>query len=403
MAFIWKDKSSGTWYVDYTPPGNKRVRKRIGKSKQAANLALKQIEYQLSFDRAGITTPDASLSEFLVRYQEATEPRIRPVSWKRYRAIIEHFTTFLGPHWETLKLNQISREKIQSYVAWRRKGNGAFPLKINENGRVKAKTINTEISFLATMLNQAVDWGAIGRNPAKGVPRLKEDDRKPFRFFSLEEIELIRLVAGLLDAQATRRAIHESVSQFYKKHPDLDRSGSPLHSANGARLDEPVVSWLNNGGLIVDFLLTTGSRKDEVLSLQWSWLDFQRKTVSYRRRADWHPKGAERDIGIQPVLVKALKKLPRGDGQSRVFLDSHGKPIPGRTFERNIRRLIDLARLPSATIHDFRHTFASHLAMQGVPLPTIQKLMGHKNIMTLMIYAHLSESHIQQSVNALPF
>ncbi len=47
MAFIWKDKKTGTWYLDYTPPSGKRVRERIGKSKQAASLALKDIEYKL--------------------------------------------------------------------------------------------------------------------------------------------------------------------------------------------------------------------------------------------------------------------------------------------------------------------------------------------------------------------
>ena len=52
MAFIWKDHKSGSWYVDYTPSGGRRTRKRIGQSKQAAQLALKEIEYQLSFDRA---------------------------------------------------------------------------------------------------------------------------------------------------------------------------------------------------------------------------------------------------------------------------------------------------------------------------------------------------------------
>jgi site-specific recombinase XerD len=65
--------------------------------------------------------------------------------------------------------------------------------------------------------------------------------------------------------------------------------------------------------------------------------------------------------------------------------------------------LIHLCRIPPATLHDFRHTFASHLAMAGVPLPTLQKLLGHRDIQTVMIYAHLSPSHIHQSVEALPF
>jgi len=38
-----------------------------------------------------------------------------------------------------------------------------------------------------------------------------------------------------------------------------------------------------------------------------------------------------------------------------------------------------------------RHTFASYLAMVGVGLATVSKLLGHKNISTTMIYSHLSQ------------
>ena len=49
----------------------------------------------------------------------------------------------------------------------------------------------------------------------------------------------------------------------------------------------------------------------------------------------------------------------------------------------------------TGTLHDLRHTFASHLAMEGVPIPIIQRLLEHSNIQTTMIYAHLSPDHDQ--------
>ncbi len=150
MAFVWRDRKSGTSYLDYTPPGGKRTRKRIGKSKQAAELAFKKTEYQLSFDRGGLNLPSLSLGAFLARYVETAKPSMRPSSWKRYRAILDHFRTYLGPKGEEIPLPDLSTEKLQRYVAWRRGGNGAFA----RNGRsskpasVKAKTINTEIDRL---------------------------------------------------------------------------------------------------------------------------------------------------------------------------------------------------------------------------------------------------------------
>ena len=44
--------------------------------------------------------------------------------------------------------------------------------------------------------------------------------------------------------------------------------------------------------------------------------------------------------------------------------------------------------------HTLRHTCASHLAMRGVDLPTLQLLMGHAAIITTMRYAHLSPDHV---------
>ncbi len=151
------------------------------------------------------------------------------------------------------------------------------------------------------------------------------------------------------------------------------------------------------------FLLSSGARKDELLNLEWSWLDLKRGLVAFRKRHNWIPKGTERDVGLKPEMIRRLKALGRKAGDARVFMSEKGKPISPRTLERAIQRLIALCDVPHATIHDFRHTFASHLAMAGLPLPTLQKLLGHKDIQTVMIYAHLSEKHIQESVKALPF
>ncbi len=48
-----------------------------------------------------------------------------------------------------------------------------------------------------------------------------------------------------------------------------------------------------------------------------------------------------------------------------------------------------------------RHTFASHLAMKGVDLKTIQELLGHKSLNMTLRYAHLSPGHKKKAVNIL--
>ena len=54
-------------------------------------------------------------------------------------------------------------------------------------------------------------------------------------------------------------------------------------------------------------------------------------------------------------------------------------------------------------IHSLRHTFASHLVMNGVDLPTVKQLMGHSDIGTTMIYAHLDPDHLVTAIDKLKF
>jgi len=53
------------------------------------------------------------------------------------------------------------------------------------------------------------------------------------------------------------------------------------------------------------------------------------------------------------------------------------------------------------TLHTFRHTFASHLVMQGVSLAVVQKLLGHSTIAMTMKYAHLAPDHLAEEIMIL--
>jgi site-specific recombinase XerD len=54
------------------------------------------------------------------------------------------------------------------------------------------------------------------------------------------------------------------------------------------------------------------------------------------------------------------------------------------------QRVCNAAGLAKCTWHTLRHTFASHLVMQGVDLRTVQEFLGHKTLRMTMRYSHLA-------------
>ena len=82
-----------------------------------------------------------------------------------------------------------------------------------------------------------------------------------------------------------------------------------------------------------------------------------------------------------------------------MFCDHQGRPY--QRIVKGFRQAYKRAGINDFRFHDLRHTFASHLVMQGVPLRTVQELLGHKTGQMTLRYTHLSTPHLQEAVSIL--
>jgi site-specific recombinase XerD len=84
-----------------------------------------------------------------------------------------------------------------------------------------------------------------------------------------------------------------------------------------------------------------------------------------------------------------------------VFCLPDGTPITRDRVIKAIRGSQRVAAIPAAGVHVLRHTFCSHLAMNGAPARAIQELAGHADLTTTQRYMHLSPAATEEAIRLL--
>ena len=148
----------------------------------------------------------------------------------------------------------------------------------------------------------------------------------------------------------------------------------------------------------------TGVRVGEALALSWSAVDLKEGKLHVRLTIADAGRGAaplfqppktrsgRRAIGIGQELVHELKvwklKCPAND-KGLVLVLPDGRPMHRKAISRILDKAVTVAEIKRLTPHGLRHTFASLLLADGVDVPEVSHLLGHKDSsITLKVYAH---------------
>ena len=135
----------------------------------------------------------------------------------------------------------------------------------------------------------------------------------------------------------------------------------------------------------IRLLLFTGARCGEIATLEWAWVKPDRLALP-------DSKTGAKTVYLNAPARDVMVRLKKRSGTQLVFPSNRvSTPINLGVFWTKLRRT---CALPDVRLHDLRHSFASTAIMDGVPLATIGKLLGHLLPETTARYAHLADDTI---------
>lgn len=170
---------------------------------------------------------------------------------------------------------------------------------------------------------------------------------------------------------------------------------------------------------LILLLAYTGLRKGEALGLKWNNIDFDNKTLTVERTRD--NKGARdpktdnsyRTILIDDELITQLKKYKKWCRELLISFGRHlteddyvflsyqtGKPITDNTPKYSVDRIVKKTGSKRITPHGLRHSHATILIGQRIPVKVIADRLGNTPQMILDVYGHTFKDLEEESVSA---
>ena len=222
----------------------------------------------------------------------------------------------------------------------------------DECSRTTPDAANRALNLLCRILNHAIVCGHIRTNPGHGI---KWNPRpKLTRFLSRDEVG----------------QLHRALDHLTRARPSRARQAD-----------------------VIRLLLLTGCRKSEILTLRWQDVDGDALNLV-------DAKTGPRRVFLNSQARAVLERQPRSESVY-VF------PAP-RSPKRPLSHHLPLWRLArkdagieDVRIHDLRHTYASHAVLQGITLPVVSRMLGHKRPSMTLRYAHVGDRETEAAAERI--
>ncbi|MEC5394011.1 site-specific tyrosine recombinase/integron integrase [Bergeyella sp. RCAD1439] len=221
--------------------------------------------------------------------------------------------------------------------------------------------------------------------------------------------DLTRYLAGLMEkglASASGNTLVNALNFYYRNmadRPDLylkiprPKKEKILPKVLSKTQVEQLFSAVENPKhrLMMLMIYGTGMRVSEVCDVKWSDVHFDTQKIHIRGA-----KGKKDRMVMLPKSILFLAEQYRNLNPKADYVfegQIKGMPYSPRSVQEVLRKAIKKAAIRTpATVHTLRHSFATHLLENGTDVRYIQKLLGHSNIKTTMIYTHFTTDAINK-------
>ncbi len=350
------EDNSKTYYVIYKDPiSKKRVRLKVGNSKDGMNEAY-------CFNKR---------NEIISKLRLGDDPNIPILTKKLHKDSLNDIANKYFEHKNLAETKKNTKDRLSKYNKHYSNDIGKKPIQTitKQDGIDLQKklislgyaigTINSIIELVATIFNFAIKEGLYnGNNPFFGLS-LKVDNIR-LRYLTKEELE-----------QLKREVKKDKVLYLF-----------------------------------VLIAISTGARLESILSIQKKDIDINTNSINIQDFKNSSSYYGALISEVKNIIIDNIKELKKDD---YIISYENGIKCDKKRIQRRLSPILDKLfnqdlqkddRVNRVVIHTLRHSFASLLALNGTPIFTIQKLMNHKDIKQTIRYAKLSkDNNINEVLN----
>ena len=368
-------EKNGNYYavLSYTDAFGKRRTKWVstglpvrGNKKKAEALLM---EERKKFQTAEPVTGGVLFADYIEQWLEVAKPTIAVATYASYCSMVKRV---IAPYFRErrITLQGLTPKDIQDFYLEKLK-------------TVSASSVIHYHANIHRALKHAVKLDLIPTNPADKVDRSKKD----------------RFIGSFYDAEEVNKLFEVS---------------------KGTKLEFPIL-----------FGAFYGLRRSEALGLKWDAIDFENDSITIRHTVTsvtldgkvqlvasdtTKTKSSLRTLPLVPFMKERLLVLKKEQENNRrlcgrsyhkqfagyVCINEIGDLIKPHYVTEQFPKLLDANGLRRIRFHDLRHSCASLMLANGVPMKQIQDWLGHSDFSTTAnIYAHLDYSTKLSSADAM--